>query len=107
MRSTRVDKALASVVKKADILLEALPYLQQFRGKTFVIKYGGSALENPLKRRSFLQDVAFLSVAGIRPVLVHGGGAQISRRMSRQGSVPRFVQGLRAVDVAPEGRLSM
>ncbi len=84
--------------KKADILLEALPYLQAFRGKTFVIKYGGSALGDPAKRRALLQDIVFLSVAGIRPVLVHGGGPEISRLMSSQGTSPRFVQGLRVTD---------
>lgn len=87
-----------AVVRKADILLEALPYLQAFRGKTFVIKYGGSALADPKKRRALLEDIVFLSVAGIRPVLVHGGGAEISRRMSRRGKPARFIQGLRVTD---------
>ena len=85
-------------IRKADILLEALPYLQAFRGKTFVIKYGGSALGDSGKRRALLQDIVFLSVAGIRPVLVHGGGPEISRLMSHRGSAPRFVQGLRVTD---------
>ncbi len=89
---------LSSVVRKADLLVEALPYLQAFRGKTFVIKYGGSALANAAQRRSLLQDIVFLSVAGIRPVLVHGGGAEISKRMYNRGKPPRFVQGLRVTD---------
>ena len=101
MPNTRLnmnDKIPASVVRKADILLEALPYLRAFRGKTFVIKYGGSALADVKKRRSILEDIVFLSIAGIRPVLVHGGGAEISRRMSGKGRSPRFIQGLRVTD---------
>ncbi|MDO8730429.1 MAG: acetylglutamate kinase [Candidatus Omnitrophota bacterium] len=90
----------AKAVKKADVLLEALPYLQAFRGKTFVIKYGGSALSDPTLRRAVLQDVAFLSVAGIRPVLVHGGGPEISQQMAKRGKPARFIQGLRVTDRA-------
>ena len=89
---------LSSVVRKADILLEALPYLQAFRGKTFIIKYGGSALSDLRKRRAILEDIVFLSVAGIRPVLVHGGGPEISKAMVKKGRVPRFVQGFRVTD---------
>ena len=88
----------AKAVKKADVLLEALPYLQSFRGKTFVIKYGGSALSNPALRRAVLQDIVFLSVAGIRPVLVHGGGPEISQQMAKRGRPARFIQGLRVTD---------
>ncbi|MCM8811794.1 MAG: acetylglutamate kinase [Candidatus Omnitrophica bacterium] len=98
MPSTRHNRIPDAVIRKASILLEALPYLQSFRGKTFVIKYGGSALADPAKRRALLQDVVFLSVSGIRPVLVHGGGAEISRKMSRKGKTPRFVHGLRVTD---------
>ncbi|MBI3318181.1 MAG: acetylglutamate kinase [Candidatus Omnitrophica bacterium] len=103
MPSTRLKSNLRfprEVIQKADVLLEALPYLQAFRGKTFVIKYGGSALSDPLKRRNILQDIVFLSIAGIRPVLVHGGGAEISRAMSHWGKAPRFVQGLRVTNAA-------
>lgn len=82
------------------MLLEALPYLQAFRGKTFVIKYGGSALSDPKLRRAVLQDVAFLSVAGIRPVLVHGGGPEISQQMAKMAKPARFIQGLRVTDRA-------
>ena len=85
-------------VQKAGVLLEALPYLQAFRGKVFLIKYGGSALSDAQRRKEILQDVAFLSVAGIRPVLVHGGGREISRDMEKKGKPPRFVQGLRITD---------
>ena len=94
------DTQLKPWVRKADVLLEALPYLQAFRGKIFVIKYGGSALSNPARRRSILQDIVFFSVAGIRPVLVHGGGPEISQQMTKQGRPPKFVDGLRVTDAA-------
>lgn len=93
-----VHRIPARVVRKADTLLEALPYLQLFRGKIVVVKYGGSVISHPALRRSILQDIVFLSVAGIRPVLVHGGGPEISRQMNRKGKPPRFVQGLRVTD---------
>jgi len=82
------------------VLLEALPYLQAFRGKTFVIKYGGSALSDPARRRAVLQDIVFLSVAGIRPVLVHGGGPEISQQMAKQGKPAKFIQGLRVTNAS-------
>lgn len=88
------------VIRKADVLLEALPYLQAFRGKTFVIKYGGSALADPKQRRAILQDIVFFSVAGIRPVLVHGGGPEISKLMAKNGKAPKFIQGLRVTDAS-------
>ena len=100
MPNTRPSNPLATVVRKADVLLEALPYLQAFRGKTFVIKYGGSALANPARRRSVLQDIVFLSVAGIRPVLVHGGGPEISQQMTQRGRPAKFIQGLRVTNAA-------
>ena len=82
------------------MLLEALPYLQAFRGKTVVVKYGGSALSDPVRRRTVLQDIVFLSVAGIRPVLVHGGGPEISQQMAKRGKPAKFIQGLRVTDAA-------
>lgn len=87
-----------NAVRKADVLLEALPYLQAFRGKTVVVKYGGSVISNARQRRSILQDIVFMGAAGIRPVLVHGGGPEISKQMNRKGKPPRFVQGLRVTD---------
>ena len=85
---------------KAEILVEALPYLQAFRDKVLVIKYGGSALGDPALRRGILQDLAFLSLVGIRPVLVHGGGPDISQRMATAGLKAQFVDGLRVTDAA-------
>ncbi len=91
---------LHTVIGKASVLLEALPYLKAFRGKVFVIKTGGMALQEPRMRRQFLTDLLFLSLAGIHPVLVHGGGADISRHLQARGVQPKFVEGLRVTDRA-------
>jgi len=85
-------------IRKADILIEALPYLQAFRGKVIVAKYGGSAIENPVAMRGILQDLVFLSAVGIRPVLVHGGGPMITRKLSAAGKQSAFIDGMRVTD---------
>lgn len=85
---------------RAETLIEALPYLQRFRGQTFVIKYGGSAMEDESAVERLLKDVVFLEAVGINPVLVHGGGKAISARMRKAGLAARFVQGLRVTDEA-------
>src|ERR1700736_3351860 len=85
---------------KAEALLEALPFIQRFRGQTFVIKYGGSAMEDDHLIERLLRDVVFLEAVGINPVLVHGGGKAISQRVRESGKVPRFVNGLRVTDEA-------
>ena len=85
---------------RAAALGEALPYIQQFRGKTFVIKYGGSAMESDEAVERLLRDVVFLEAVGINPVLVHGGGRAISARMREAGLTARFVNGLRVTDDA-------
>lgn len=82
-------------IDKADALIEALPYLQAFRGKTFLIKMGGSAMENPELVAKVMHDIVFLEVAGIRPVIVHGGGKAISAAMEQAGLEARFVNGFR------------
>lgn len=81
--------------EKAAVLLEALPYLQKFRGETFLIKVGGSAMDNRELVKQLLRDVVFLEVAGINPVLVHGGGKAISAAMKESGLEATFVSGLR------------
>jgi len=86
------------LVKKANILIEALPYIRQFAGKTIVIKYGGSAMENDVLKSSVMQDIVLMKYTGMHPVVVHGGGAQISEWMQRLGKEPQFVQGLRVTD---------
>lgn len=85
-------------IRKADILIEAIPYIQAFRGKLIVAKYGGSAIDNPAAMRGILQDLIFLTEVGIRSILVHGGGPEINRRLSGLGAASRFVDGMRVTD---------
>lgn len=85
------------ITTKAKVLLEALPYIQRFQGSIFVIKYGGSFMDDPdpLMRRRVVTDIAFLAAVGIEVVVVHGGGKAISRAMDRSGLQTEFIQGLR------------
>lgn len=83
---------------RLESLIEALPYIQRFRGQTFVIKYGGAAMEDDQIVELFLRDVVFLEAVGINPVLVHGGGKAITSRMKATGQLARFVNGLRVTD---------
>ena len=85
-------------IRKADVLIEALPYIRAFAGKAIVVKYGGSALANSQVVRGLLQDVIFLSTVGLRPVLLHGGGPLISQRMASAGKAPTFIKGMRVTD---------
>lgn len=89
---------LTAQTQKADVLLEALPYMQGFRGCTFLIKVGGSAMEDPVVVDQFLRDVVFLEAVGINPVIVHGGGKAISKAMQESGLEARFVNGMRVTD---------
>ncbi len=82
-------------IRKAAVLIEALPYFQAFRGQTFLIKFGGSAMEDPQLVEHVLRDVVFLEIAGINPVIVHGGGKAISAAMKNAGLEATFVGGLR------------
>jgi acetylglutamate kinase len=84
--------------RRAEILMEALPYIREFRGKTVVIKYGGSAMEQGDLKQSFALDVILLRFVGIDPVIVHGGGPQIGALMKRLGKEPQFVGGMRVTD---------
>jgi len=83
---------------KAVILAEALPYIREFAGRTVVIKYGGHAMEDPELATRFAQDVVLMRLVGMNPVVVHGGGPQISDLMRRLGKEPEFVDGLRVTD---------
>ncbi|RKY34255.1 MAG: acetylglutamate kinase [Candidatus Omnitrophota bacterium] len=85
-------------IKKAGILVEAFPYIKQFKGKVVVIKYGGRALLSEQAKKNILQDIAFLSIVGIKPVIVHGGGYKITERVTRQGGKIEFVEGKRVTD---------
>ena len=86
------------LVQRAEVLIEALPYIRAFQGKTLVIKYGGAAMEQADLKEQFAQDVLLLRLVGIRPVIVHGGGPQIGALMKRLGKEPRFVGGMRVTD---------
>lgn len=82
-------------IKKADVLIEALPYIKSYSGKIFVIKYGGSALINPEIKKGVLQDIVFMSYVGIRPIIVHGGGPFINEEFRKLGKKVEFTEGLR------------
>jgi acetylglutamate kinase len=92
------DPRRASAHEKAAILAEALPYIREFSGRTVVIKYGGHAMEDPALADLFAQDVVLMRLVGMSPVVVHGGGPQISDLMRRLGKEPEFVDGLRVTD---------
>jgi len=96
--STDIDPRVRDAGAKATILAEALPYIREFSGKTVVIKYGGSAMEDPDLAHLFAQDVVLMRLVGMNPVVVHGGGPQISDLMRRLGKEPKFVDGLRVTD---------
>ena len=87
-------------IGKAEVLMEALPYIQRFYGKTFVIKYGGHAMENEELKHSFAQDIVLLKYVGINPVVVHGGGPQIDSVLDKMGITSRYVRGMRVTDQA-------
>ena len=87
-------------IEKADVLLEALPFIQRFAGKVLVIKYGGHAMENDELKNSFAQDVVLLKCVGMRPVIVHGGGPVIDGAVKQAGITPQFVRGMRVTDQA-------
>jgi acetylglutamate kinase len=89
---------MKKVAEKAEILIEALPYIQKFRHKTIVVKYGGSAMIKQELKNSFAQDLILLKLVGINPIIVHGGGPQIGAMMSRLGKKSRFFQGMRVTD---------
>jgi acetylglutamate kinase len=89
---------MEEAIKKADVLIEALPYIKKFHKKIIVIKYGGSILSEEKIRRAVLEDIVFLNFMGLRPVLVHGGGPNISERMRTLGKKTEFADGMRVTD---------
>jgi acetylglutamate kinase len=95
---SETDPRRASAHDKAAILAEALPYIREFSGRTVVIKYGGHAMEDPALADLFAQDVVLMRLVGMNPVVVHGGGPQISDLMRRLGKEPEFLDGLRVTD---------
>jgi acetylglutamate kinase len=94
----RVSEAALTPVEKASVLVEALPYIQKFRGKTIVIKYGGHALDDIRGREAFAKDIVLLKLVGLHPVVVHGGGPQIGQMLERLGVRSEFVGGMRVTD---------
>ncbi len=83
---------------KAEVLIEALPYIQRFNRKIVVVKYGGSAMVDEDLKRNVIEDVVLLKLVGFKPIIVHGGGKEISRWVSKVGMEPRFINGLRVTD---------
>ena len=100
MSETHDPVQRAALLAKAETLVEALPYLQRYAGRTFVVKYGGHAMGDPELARDFAEDVVLLKAVGINPVVVHGGGPQIGQMLKQLGVESRFVDGLRVTDKA-------
>ena len=92
------DKEMESIQEKANVLIEALPYIQQFNRKIIVVKYGGSAMSNEELQKNVIKDVTLLKLVGFKPVIVHGGGKEISRWVSKVGKEAKFINGLRVTD---------
>ncbi|SEQ48158.1 N-acetylglutamate kinase [Butyrivibrio fibrisolvens] len=93
-----MDKDMQDVMKKAEVLIEALPYIQKFNRKIIVVKYGGSAMSNEDLQRNVIQDVTLLKLVGFKPIIVHGGGKAISNWVGKVGKKAEFVNGLRVTD---------
>jgi acetylglutamate kinase len=89
---------MKALIDKAEVLVEAMPYIRRFANSTIVLKYGGSAMSDPALRASFARDVVLLKFIGLRPVIVHGGGPQIGRILEKLGVQSTFVDGLRVTD---------
>jgi acetylglutamate kinase len=89
---------MSEPMQRAEVLIEALPFIQRFRGQTIVIKYGGHAMQSPELRESFARDIVLLQLVGINPVVVHGGGPQITELIGRLGLKSHFVRGMRVTD---------
>ncbi len=91
-------KIISEGLQKAEVLIEALPYIQRFNRKIIVVKYGGSAMVDEELKRHVIQDVTLLKLVGFKPIIVHGGGKEISRWVEKSGKEPEFVNGLRKTD---------
>ncbi len=93
-----MDKDIQEVLKKAEVLIEALPYIQKFNRKIIVVKYGGSAMSNEELQKNVIKDVTLLKLVGFKPIIVHGGGKEISRWVGKVGKEAQFINGLRVTD---------
>lgn len=85
-------------LEKAEVLIEALPYIQRFNRKVIVVKYGGSAMVDEELKRNVIKDVVLLKLVGFKPIILHGGGKEISRWVGKVGKEAKFVNGLRVTD---------
>lgn len=94
------DHSMEEIMKKAEVLIEALPYIQRFNRKVIVVKYGGSAMVDEELKRKVIADVVLLKLTGFKPIIVHGGGKEISKWVSKSGMEPKFINGLRVTDEA-------
>ena len=92
------DKNMDTVLQKAEVLIEALPYIQKFNRKVIVVKYGGSAMTNEELQKNVIKDVTLLKLVGFKPIIVHGGGKEISRWVGKVGKEAQFINGLRVTD---------
>ena len=92
------NKDMDIAMKKAEVLIEALAYIQRFNRKIIVVKYGGSAMASPELQKNVIKDVTLLKLVGFKPIIVHGGGKDISRWVSKVGKEPQFINGLRVTD---------
>jgi acetylglutamate kinase len=97
-RITDMEKDMEKVLEKAQVLIEALPYIQRFNRKIIVVKYGGSAMSNEELQKNVIKDVTLLKLVGFKPIIVHGGGKEISRWVGKVGKEAKFVNGLRVTD---------
>lgn len=93
-----MEKDMEQVLRKAEVLIEALPYIQKFNRKIIVVKYGGSAMSNEELQKNVIKDVTLLKLVGFKPIIVHGGGKEISRWVAKVGKEAKFVNGLRVTD---------
>src|SRR5260370_28753 len=96
--ANRTEAQMHELIAKADVLLDALPYIRRYSGKTMVIKYGGHAMADEELKESFAQDIVLLKFVGINPVIVHGGGPQIGQLLSQLGIEAQFVRGMPVTD---------
>ena len=92
------EREMQKILQKAEVLIEALPYIQRFNRKIIVVKYGGSAMVDEELKKNVIEDVTLLKLVGFKPIIVHGGGKEISRWVSKVGMEPEFVNGLRKTD---------
>ena len=93
-----MDKNMQEYLEKAEVLIEALPYIQKFNRKVIVVKYGGSAMVDENLKKRVIEDVTLLKLVGFKPIIVHGGGKEISRWVNKVGMEPKFINGLRVTD---------